>query len=91
MNVGNIEGYDVIYDEVTDTLTCKNLIVPAVKLIEAFESAIDRCNVQGNLVLRKFDSGVTLGCFELTKQNSKQLIKTIKDARSKNSRSAKKN
>lgn len=81
MKVGEIEGYDVIYDKESDTISCKNLTVLASNIISAYESGLDRASVEGNLVMRKHELDYTLGCFTLTNNNSKQLIKTIKRCR----------
>lgn len=87
MIVGQIEGNDVIYDKSEDSIFCKNLKVYAKDIIEAFESSIDREIVpntsETKLIMRKFSSRVRLGCFNLTIDESKKLIKNIKNARNK--------
>lgn len=87
MIVGQIEGNDVLYNESEDSIFCKNLKVLANDIIEAYESSRDRVIIPSTsesiLIMRKFDERTRLGCFNLTKNESKELIKNIKDARNK--------
>lgn len=81
MNIGSINGYDVTYNKESDTLFCKDLQIPAEKLIRAYESSLDRCHIEGKLVMRKFDGEITLGCLKLSNESGKQLIRKIKNER----------
>lgn len=87
MKVGVIEGNDVLYFKSNDSIECKELKIFAKDIIEGFESSIDRviipCTSESKLILRKFDERVRLGCFNLTINESKILIKNIKNARNK--------
>jgi len=78
MKIGSIEGNDVIYNEDDDTVFCKNTTVNASSIVEAYESGLDRISLQKDLVMRKHANEFTLGCFTLTPQQSKLLIKQIK-------------
>lgn len=85
--VGNIEGHDVVFDPELDYLTCKGITVRADVLLRAYKSSCDRESMDAssevNVVMRKKETEITLGCFTLTPEHSKQLIKTIKNERSK--------
>jgi len=82
--IGSIEGFPVIYDEINDTVFCKNTTVKAQAIIRAYQSSLDRESIQTELVMRKVLGGViTLGCFDITKENANNLIKNIKNARIK--------
>lgn len=70
-----------MYDADRDLVYCKRFRCSAQKLIDAFQSQYDREPLEGDLVMKKFDNEVTLGCLNLTIKDSKQLIKQIKDAR----------
>ena len=83
MIIGNIEGNDVIYSASEDMVYCKNIAVPAEKLIEGYEGGYDRYSLATNLVLRRNPFEVTMGCFKLTHDTSKQLIRNIKNGRTK--------
>lgn len=87
MIIGQIEGNEVLYNKSEDSILCKKLKVYAKDMIDAYESLCDRVVVpstsKSELILRKFDERVRLGCFSLTIKECKTLIKSIKDARSK--------
>jgi hypothetical protein len=82
MEVGTLEGYPVIYSESDDTVFCKNITILAEKLIDGYESTLDRYSVGKGIVLRKYPNEFTLGCFSFSHNEGKQLIKKIKHARS---------
>ena len=81
MILGEIDGHDIVFDKMLDTVFCKDITVKAANLITAYESPFDRENVEGSLVLRKFKTEITLGCFTLPIQKSNLLIRTIKKLR----------
>lgn len=81
MIIGEIEGYPVEYNKITDVLTCKNVITTGSRMINAYQSGNDRVTIQDDLVLRIFENKVTLGCFNLTLENSRKLIQTIKKSK----------
>tara|TARA_R110000796_G_scaffold114269_1_gene225941 strand:+ start:633 stop:896 length:264 start_codon:yes stop_codon:yes gene_type:complete len=81
--IGSIEGYPIIYDDKNDTVFCKNTTVKAQAIIRAYQSSVDRESIQSELVMRKFQGGITLGCFDIDNVTSKSLIKLLKHARIK--------
>ena len=83
MKIGEIEGFPIIYDELNDTVFCKNTTVKAQTVIKAYQSSVDRENIQTELVMRKVPGGITLGCFDIENVKVKSLIKLIKHARIK--------
>jgi hypothetical protein len=82
MVIGNVGEYIVEYDKHTDIVTCKDVSVKGVKLIEGYESTLDRVTVgysnDRNVVLRKSEHDLTLGCLRMSNQIGEQLIKQIK-------------
>ena len=78
MIVGEIDGYPVVYNIKMDTVFCKNTKVSFRSLCQAINSSLDREQVDGKVDLYKHQSGYTLGCFELTKEQVKILILKIK-------------
>tara|TARA_R110000851_G_scaffold78000_3_gene172050 strand:+ start:337 stop:597 length:261 start_codon:yes stop_codon:yes gene_type:complete len=83
MIIGIIDGNDVTYNKEKDTVSCKGHEVSALLMLRAYSSSSDRENIKTEIVLRKFKTGVTLGCFDINTENSNNLIKSIKHARIK--------
>lgn len=85
MHIGEIDGHEVVYDPDLDTLHCKGFTLPASRLVKSYESTYDKEVMEtaenGEVTMRKGDGVVILGCFKITPENSKQLIKKIKNAR----------
>ena len=87
MIIGQIENYNINYNQEKDSISCKNLNCYAKDIVEAYESLNDRSVIPNTskkkLIMRKADNSIRVGCFTLTLEQSKNLIKNIKNARSK--------
>lgn len=83
MQIGTIDEYPVYYNKKDDTVKCKDITVSAKRIIDAVTSSIDKERIQPELVLRKFDTGVSLGCFDINREKTNLLIKNLKNARVK--------
>tara|TARA_R110000851_G_scaffold87648_1_gene191041 strand:- start:13567 stop:13830 length:264 start_codon:yes stop_codon:yes gene_type:complete len=78
---GAIEEHDASYDGATDMVHCKDVDVPALALLRAYHSNVDRNSVQTDLVMRKNPGRVQLGCFDVPNQEAELLIKNLKKVR----------
>jgi hypothetical protein len=83
MVIGNIDSHDVIYDKEKDTVTCKGHEVAAKLMLAAISSSCDRESIKTEIVLRKFSTGISLGCFDVNKEKLNNLVKSLKNARIK--------
>lgn len=79
MQVGTIQGYDVIYVKERDQVFCKNTSV-SFSLIKklVFSNSIRENIPEKNLVITKDNNNVTLGCLVTTISNLKEISKNIK-------------
>lgn len=88
--LGFIDEHEVIYNEDTDCIECKEHIIEANKLAEAWKSSLDRVSLQKGIVFRQFDSvNISIGCLCLTREKFKsfyQQVKTIKLNHARNQR-----
>jgi hypothetical protein len=78
-----IDGHSVTYNREKDTVTCKGHEVNAKLMLAALNSSRDRESIKTDIVLRKFSTGISLGCFDINKEKINNLIKSLKDARVK--------
>lgn len=76
--LGVIQGHPVLYCEDTDTIYCKDVTCSGSKLIEAYDSGLDRYTIGEGLVSRKHYGTYTLGCLEFTHADGRKLILQIK-------------
>ena len=80
--IGRIDDNPVEYNHTTDRVTCKNVTVSAQRMVEAYESPLDRVVVKKDLALEDLGFlGFTLGCFKVSPTDSEVLIKSLKNAR----------
>lgn len=81
MIIGYADGHSVHYDELTDTVTCKHITVEAQRLIDGYNSDLDRNSLGNGVVLRRNETGYTMGCLQIETSIGKQLINQIKNVR----------
>lgn len=79
IKVGNIEGHDVLYLPERDLVFCKNTILPFDMVREVLRTSLDRLEVpEKNLVIKIFPCSIELGCLTTSKDNFKQMYRTVK-------------
>lgn len=89
IQIGDIEGYPVLYLPEKDLIFCKNTVVPYKILIDAFNSGIDRIEyTEKNLIMYFFTNEITLGCLKTSTENFRDMIKTIKNIKRNETRSS---
>lgn len=82
VNVGDIEGYEVLYLPERDLVFCKNTVLPFKVVKEISSSSLDRLEYEEkNLVVRIFSNSIELGCLTTSKDNFSQIYKKIKSQR----------
>jgi hypothetical protein len=80
--IGEIDGNPVEYAHATDRVTCKSVTVSAKRMVEAYDSPLDRVVIKKDLALENLGFiGFTLGCFKVSPEKSKLLIESLKKAR----------
>ena len=76
--VGNIQGYDVYYIPEKNYVFCKNTVLPLSIMLDALSGEVDRIEVPDkNLVIKIFNSTIDMGCLTATKENLRNIRKTI--------------
>ena len=76
--VGNIQGYDVIYVPEKDCVFCKNTTLPLRIMLDVLKGSSDRVEVpEKNLVIKSSESSVDMGCLSTTKENLRNIKRTI--------------
>lgn len=78
VKVGSIEGHDVLYLPERDLVFCKNTVLPYNIAREVLKTSLDRIVVEDKkLVIRIYSTTIELGCLTTSKENYKQIYKTI--------------
>lgn len=78
IKIGNIEGYDVLYLPEKDLVFCKNTVLTHTFLKSLLNTSLDRIEVpEKNLVVRIFPTSIELGCLTSSKDNFRQMSRTI--------------
>ena len=78
MNVGKIEGHDVLYIPEKHIVFCKNTAVPVPLLEGILDSSLSKHNIpEKNLTITKHNGVIKLGCLCTTESNLFKIRKTI--------------
>lgn len=78
MQVGRIEGHDVLYIPEKHIVYCKNTAVPVALMETVLDSSLSRHNIpEKNLIITKNNGVVKLGCLCTTESNLFKIRKTI--------------